>query len=183
MRLANRIRHIAALVSVAGLLVPAPDVFPDEVGTRSVSDASRPNRRHLPTDVALQAGGVLRGRLFGPDGSPLSHAQFELYQQDRLVRTVHCDTDGYFALHSLRGGVYRFSTEGIQGLLRLWAPRTAPPSARSHVMIVTGQVERAQMHPAAAIMGSPWFITGLVATAVIIPVSLQSNRDDRPEGS
>lgn len=174
MRVVNRIGHMTATLAVVGMLLSTPrrGTGQDESTSRA---SAAPYSLALVSDVALQAGGVLRGRVLHAAGQALPHKTVQISRDGQLVQTVYTGREGQFTAGPLRGGVYRVSAANVSGVARLWAPNTAPPGAKPQLWIVSGPVSRAQMHPAATIMGSPMLITGLVAAAVAIPVAMTSH--------
>jgi hypothetical protein len=184
MRVVNRTGHVVATIALFGFLLNPPRLCAQQDGTLSRTDvlaASGP----LVTDVALQPGSVLRGRVIHAAGQAMPRQTVEVFRDGQLVATVGTGLEGQFAVGPLRGGVYRVTAADVSGVVRLWAPNTAPPGAKPQLWIVSGPVSRAQMHPAATVMGSPFVITGLVAAAVAVPVAMTNHGGvrDKPSGS
>ena len=50
-------------------------------------------------------------------------------------------------------------------------------------MFRVGPIERGQVHPGVSSFANPWVITGIVAAAIIIPIAIHNNRDDRNSAS
>ena len=137
-----------------------------------------------PTDVALTSGGVLTGQLTDVKGVALPTAPVAIFTQGKEVVRVQTDQNGAFAVKGLKGGVYQVASPGHIGTYRLWAPNTAPPSAKNGLMMVAngdlalGQyggpngpfgavVNFASKHPV---------ITGLgIATAITLPFVLDDD--------
>ena len=182
MRVVNRIGHMTATLAVVGMLLHTPRLLAEQDGAEPRQTVLAHNPA-LITDVALQPGAVLRGYVLHAAGQALPNKIVEISRDGQPVQTVHTGVDGQFLAGPLRGGVYRVSAADVSGVVRLWAPNTAPPGAKPQLWIVSGPVSRAQMHPAAVLMGSPLVITGLVAAAVAIPVAMTSHGGDRPGGS
>lgn len=88
-------------------------------------------------DVALVAGGALRGSLVDTKGTELPHRTVIISQQHRVLET-RSDARGNFILSGLRPGMYVVAVDGAQQACRLWAPGTAPPSAVDAMLIVAG---------------------------------------------
>ena len=74
-------------------------------------------------NVALQADGLVRGRVVEPDGKPLDGAQVVLRQTDRVVATLVTDARGEFVAAELGSGVYRIETPTSIRHLSLLAKR------------------------------------------------------------
>jgi hypothetical protein len=129
-------------------------------------------------DVALDQGGVLRGQAVDAQGRPLVHAPLHARQQQQIVGTAVTDDNGYFAMAGLRGGVYQIEVAGSHATWRLWAARTAPPTALRAAMIVGGgDTVRGQW------AGSRYFwpavvLTGIIGAAIAIPIAVSNSNND-----
>lgn len=124
-------------------------------------------------DVALQAGGTLRGQVVDAQGNPAAQVAVRVVRlHDRVPLTVvQTDAQGQFHVHGLTGGVYRIETPDGAGVYRLWAPNTAPPSATASALVVHGDsVVRGNL---GSIGWFGWTLIGLgVAAAIAIPLAL-----------
>jgi len=85
------------------------------------------------TDVALNSGGVLQGRLIGPQDMPLAHARVMIRQPNRPAVTTVTTEDGSVTETGLCGGCCQVETDRGGRFYRLWSPGTAPPKAASNV--------------------------------------------------
>ena len=137
-----------------------------------------------PTDIALTSGGILTGQLTDAKGVALPTAPVAIFSQGKEVIRLQTDKNGAFAVKGLKGGVYQVASPGYIGTFRLWAPNTAPPAAKTGVMMVAngdlalGQyggprgpfgavVNFASRHPV---------VTGLgLATAITLPFVLDDD--------
>jgi hypothetical protein len=127
----------------------------------------------LATDVALHDGGALIGQV--KDSGGLAQAAVRVSLQDaqgQEVFTAVTDQQGEFQVQGVRPGVYQIVTPHARGMYRLWAPGTAPMSAKPVVLLV-GDTVRGSLgetivdHPlitAAVVVG--------VATAITLPIVL-----------
>ena len=100
---------------------------------------------------------------------------------DQELGAAKTDQAGRFAFSGLRGGVYQLATAESQGVVRVWAPRTAPPYAQQGVMLVSGEsVVRGQaFRNIGSFASHPWVMAGIIATAVAVPIAIHNaNRDD-----
>jgi hypothetical protein len=96
-------------------------------------------------DVALQDGGVLQGQLLDKSGAAKAATPVVVAQKGKVVVVAMTDKKGEFRIRGLRGGVYQLESEHGKGVYRLWAPKTAPPAAKSGVlMIVDDSIVRGQ---------------------------------------
>jgi hypothetical protein len=130
-------------------------------------------------DVALRAGGVLLGQVVDQQGIARPDSPVSIqYAGNEVVRTT-TDQNGVFAAKGLRGGQYQLLTPDGGSTCRLWAPDTAPPSARPAALIVAGNdVVRGQGEggPAKAwgtwLKAHPYLVAGTVVSAIAIPLVL-----------
>lgn len=132
-------------------------------------------------DVALGDGGVLQGLAVDPQGAPKADLAVALRSGDQELGAAKTDQAGRFAFSGLRGGVYQLATAESQGVVRVWAPRTAPPYAQQGVMLVSGEsVVRGQaFRNIGSFASHPWVMAGIIATAVAVPIAIHNaNRDD-----
>ena len=135
---------------------------------------------HLPgaaviQDVALQAGGSLRGQISDVQGAPQAAIPVSLVKDGVRVAAVRTDRAGQFAIHGLTAGIYQVHAADSIALYRAWAPGTAPPAAQLGVLVVDGK----QVVRGAGVAGHPWLLAFIVALAIAIPVALDSN-DSQP---
>jgi hypothetical protein len=120
-------------------------------------------------DVALADGGVLAGQAVNAQGAPLAATPVSIRAERREVLQAVTNERGEFSAHGLKGGVYEVVVAEHRGVYRLWAPRTAPPSANRGVMAVSGNIVRAQYAPPspAAVLQTP--IPGYIETIPYAP--------------
>ncbi len=170
----------AVTLAVVGLAVPQvraadPSRLPQPASP--VSPAAAPQTTAI-ADVALAGGGILRGQVLDPQGTPLANREIVIRQQDRTVATSRSDRDGRFAVSGLSGGVYQIATTDSQAVYRLWAPGTAPPAAQPGALVVAGgELVRGQAgNRVRAFFTSPWVLAGLLGAAIATPIAL-SNHD------
>lgn len=133
-------------------------------------------------DVALTEGGTLVGQVVTADGLPVRDMPVLL--QDQRASTVELKTnkDGYFAAKNVSPGVYRLAAADEQGVYRLWAPKTAPPTAQKGALLVAGdEVARGQHGNALRnMLANPWIVGGIVAAAIAIPVAVHNSGKHSP---
>lgn len=140
--------------------------------TGTASPATAPIR-----DVALQAGGVLRGQVLDAQGQPAAKVAVRAvglgHRAEQSV-TGQTDAQGNFELAGLNGGVYRLETTQGARLCRVWAPNTAPPVADASVLLVhSGGVIRENL---GSIGWLGWTLIGIgVAAAIAIPLALDDD--------
>jgi hypothetical protein len=169
MRVSRTIRGIIVTLSCAGLLIA------------QVGSAAAPAVKHV-RDVALQSAGVLHGQVVDQQGQPQLGMAVAAVQNGKTVATSQTGQDGQFVMANLSGGVYELQTAASNGVYRLWAPRTAPPSAQDGVLLVnSNELARGQQGHALGFLANPWVLAGIVAAAIAIPLAVSAADND--EGS
>lgn len=167
---------MTCLSMLSSQLVHAAGVQPNTRG------ASVTATRAQTQDVALQEQGMLAGNLVDDQGAGKAAVPVVVTRQGKLVAKTETDANGRFEVRGLTGGVYEVQTPLGSGVYRLWAPRTAPPSAKTVATVVAdGQdqsVIRAQGPMGGSAFGwlaNPWVLAGIVAAAIAIPLALDNN--------
>lgn len=151
------------------------------LGVSSTAFAASPEteKPHV-IDVALGEGGVLLGQVVNTQGVSEANTPVKLFDGEKELAVSKTDDNGYFAFRGLRGGMYQLSAAEGTGVYRLWAPRTAPPSANKGALLVAGE-DLARGQTGARIrswLSNPWVVAGIVATAVAVPVAIHNDDDD-----
>jgi hypothetical protein len=155
-------------LSLLGMLLPAPCVAAVQAGR-----AAGP----IGADVALRPGGFLLGQAVDAQGAPVAGKPVSIRQQGNEVVATTTDPAGYFLVKGLRGGTYEIAVGESQGVFRLWAAGTAPPSAEEGALVVAGAAPvRGQGGPIGYWLSKPWVIAGGVAAAVAVPVAIHNHR-------
>lgn len=155
----------------------------------------------MVSDVRLTAGGIVKGSVVNPQGSPIPSGSVTVYFDDNEVARTKTDDSGHFQIAGLRGGVHQVVTSGGRTTLRFWENDTAPPVAVSSVLIVSGhhcirgQNCRPGCAPACAPCGTscgpacgPGYgcylhaktlvVGGFIAAAIAVPIALSNDDDD-----
>lgn len=144
-----------------------------------------------PSDIVLQDKGVLVGRIVDNRGQAVANSPVSLLTGGKEVARVVTDKTGRFEAKGLNGGVYQVASTGHQGSYRLWAPKTAPPTASQGLSIVSQPVDvvRGQYSPGP---GNPFSAVGQwvaehpiwtaagAAAAIAIPIALDDDDDAPP---
>jgi len=134
----------------------------------------------VPTviDVALADGGTFVGQVVDRQGVPLAGTAVVVRQNEQEVASTVSDANGQFRLSGLRGGLYQVTAGQGVAIYRLWAPNTAPPTAQTSALIVSGnELVRGQgdSHGFLWWATNPWVLAGLIATAIAVPIILSND--------
>jgi hypothetical protein len=86
-------------------------------------------------DVEMSATGTVTGQMIDSKGKPVDGAVVVFRQGKRDVTKAVTDSKGVFVARDLRGGVYRVISQQGQSVYRLWTPKTAPPIAKSRMVL------------------------------------------------
>ncbi|MEM7312504.1 MAG: hypothetical protein AAF497_05070 [Planctomycetota bacterium] len=181
-------RSLTTLATI-GLLLPTPCVFGQSPTPENQSKPTTTTEQEshpapvVTTDVALDEGNVLRGVVVDNAGQRAADIHVLLFHHQKLVATGQSNKEGEFAIANLRGGFYQIAAGERVVSVRCWTADSAPPKAVASTLIQISDIQRGQVHPATCALANPWVIAGFAAAAIIVPVSLKVNRDDRPLGS
>ena len=95
----------------------------------SLAAAPKAEKKRSPllTDIALQKGGVLVGRLTDKEGNLRDKQKIILRLDQEVVAEVTTGKNGQFQVKGLQGGIYEVASEHGAGSFRAWADDTAPP--------------------------------------------------------
>lgn len=169
----KRIRSIGMVAAaVACWSLVAPQLVYAAAPAKQSGDAPATT----PKDVALGAGGTLRGQVVDTQGVAQANTRVALVKDSQLVQIVSTNQNGEFTATNLTGGVYQVGTEQGVGVFRLWAGRTAPPSANESALVVAdGNVVRGQNGGWLSFLANPWVLAGIVAAAIAIPLAINNN--------
>lgn len=166
------------LVAFASIGVVFPQLAFAANGNRTASESPV---KVQTRDVVLDADGTLRGQVVNRNGVAQAAMPVVLSQRGRAVAAARTDHAGKFKLAQLRGGVYQLHTTGGVGNYRVWANRTAPPSALSQVLLTHDESVALGQHRRGGVKGlltNPWVIGGVVATAIAVPVAIHNSDSD-----
>ena len=151
--------------------------------------AAPPAAKPVVHDVELASGGSLEGQLVDAQGVSKAGVEVTLLLDQRPLGVASTDAQGRFAFRGVRGGVYQMKAANGTGSYRLWAPGTAPKGTSSVALVTAGDsVVRGQgygpghyyqHHPSAfghakVLLANPWVVSGIVATAVAVPVGIHN---------
>jgi hypothetical protein len=178
----------AALASVA-MIMPSSALAVEPAAKQSDLTAPVSDVAAVHSDVALRPGGILVGQVVDQQGVVKPGAVVSVQYSDYEVVRTTTDSNGVFAAQGMRGGQYQLVTEDGVSVCRLWAPDTAPPSARPAALVVSGnKVVRGQWGGGPVhqwvdwVKAHPYITAGVIATAIAVPLALADD-DDEPSGS
>jgi hypothetical protein len=178
------LRTVMLLLSCLGLLIPSPVVAAITAPAKAAGETPRPMPKAL--DVELHKGGMLVGQVVDAQGTPQVKMPVSLTQGDKTLANAATNRGGFFAVSGVSAGTYRVAAGKTQGIYRLWAPGTSPPTAQQGTLLVVGQGpsrgQNGTTGPIGYWLGNPWIIAGLIAAAVAIPVAIHNNQihHDKP---
>lgn len=130
MKLIKLLKGIAVTAATFGILVPLPTIV------NAAENAASTPRAEVVRDIALGAGGVIRGQVVNRDGLPDQGAAVTVSRDGETIATVKADEKGAFAIAGISGGVYAISSGKATGVVRAWSHQTAPPAASEGVLLV-----------------------------------------------
>lgn len=119
-------KRVALCVACVGMILPQ--------GALVASDRAVQN-----TDIGLQAGGTLRGSVVDSQGKPVAGSPVVVLYKGMTIAQTKTNAQGAFAVQSLRGGVHEVRSATGRTVARLWAPNTAPQSAKTAALVVDGK--------------------------------------------
>jgi hypothetical protein len=169
------------LIQFAAIAALGLTTMPISAAAERTPTATAPPSSHAPavTDVALSAGGVLRGQVVDAGGRHIANVAVSVAYAGRAAANARTNSQGYFAVRGLRGGTYQVCAAGGGGVYRLWAENTAPPRASSGLLIFAGSdaVRGQDASWAAWVSGPRLIMFGVMGGAVTAGVI--AKRDQR----
>jgi hypothetical protein len=166
-------QRLAATLACISLLYPVHSLHAQQPAAKAQAAVTI-------LDVALAADGNLHGQLVNAQGAMIANRTVTVLSGNQRIATITTNADGKFSFGSLRGGIYQLVSGQTASVLRVWAPGTAPPSASSSVLLTTGgKLARGQgLPPLKTWLVNPYFMAGVVALAVGIPVLVHNANKD-----
>lgn len=131
----RRFKTMMIGLTATAICVPQQWAAANDAAPRTI----RQQEASAPADVALSAGGVLRGQVVDAQGLPAANEDVSVMAADGAVMQSKTDSDGNFRVAGLRGGAYAVATSHSNSGYRLWANGAAPPGAKSSILIVEQQ--------------------------------------------
>lgn len=166
-------QNLSVALAAVGLLMPnATIAFANEARAAATTPSAATAPRII--DVSLVDGGVLKGQVMSSAGVAQTNSDVAVLQGKEVVARAKTNQTGEFAVQGLKGGVYIVSTDGAAGVVRTWAPHTAPPSAVKSVLLVPGdETVRAQLGNGSFINqygGAALIVGALIGTVIFVAV-------------
>lgn len=170
-----------AVLQPSLLLAQAP-LAPAPIAVATPIPPAKPSKLKAETvDIELTPGREIVGQLVNHNGIAIASAPVEIWQKGNLIQTSMTDAQGRYRLANLVGGNYELDFGDRMQPARCWTFGNAPPkSIVSLRTIADEEVVRAQQR-CGAVCGvvNPWVIAGVAVAAIVIPVALHNNREDR----
>ena len=153
-------------------------------------------------DISLDGNNRLVGQVLNAEGQAIANTEVTVSSADQSTIKTSTDTEGYFQVDGLKGGLYQVNCLQQSRVYRLWTARTAPPAASSGLLMVQQDVLRGQTmcndgcmpggypvdgqcgyapcppdagHGLLGMLANPWVIGAVVAVAVAVPLALDDD--------
>lgn len=174
-----------AVVSMACLgMISAPVVAQTPIPASGRVVPGRP-AKPMMLDVALDAGGSLRGEVRNEQGQVKPDADVVLWKGMDVLQRVRTDARGRFQFDRLRGGQYRIATADVTIACRAWTAGLAPPAARQSLLVVANMYSARGQQPINEVFCfNPFLMGTIIAAAIAIPIAVHDSGDGQlPDGS
>ena len=135
MKVLHSLKPALAGLMCLGLVVPqavSAGLLPTPRTARAKSAAPK-----IP-DIALTKDGMLHGVIVNRQAGPVAGERVVIRQGRRVVAQTTTDRLGEFRVPKFRGGTYQLQAGKVTRQIRVWAPGTAPKSARKMALLVNG---------------------------------------------
>ncbi len=176
MRVVFSKRFRLVVVVTAMLLLPLQQVLAANPHVFTSAQGASLGSPSVIQDVALQAGGVLRGQVVDAQGNPCGLVALRVVRvlDAAPVAIIQTDAQGQFDVVGLTAGVHRVETPAGAAVYRLWTPQAAPPSAVASALVVQGDpTVRGNL---GGIGWFGWTLIGLgVEAAIALPLALDDD--------
>ena len=128
----------ATLFATSPSLQAGPPLSRDTVQKRTAKEPvqSQTRRTSAIQDVALLKDGRLTGFLVDQQGRPVKSSDVIVRQGRKVLGRTKTGNKGEFTFKGLTGGIYEVVSNQGQQVFRVWAPGTAPKSARGTALII-----------------------------------------------
>ena len=140
MKLIKFLKALSVTAATFGILLPHPMI------ANASENATARRQVETVRDLALGAGGVLRGQVVNKEGLPEREATVSVMRDGTTIATVKANTDGEFAIAGIPGGVCAITSGKATGVVRAWSHGTAPPAASQGVLLVPSDLTARGQH-------------------------------------
>ena len=173
--LRNRlVRHVAiscAIITLCFHPLKARDLFAEQFHPQRSSTTAKPIAKPTSIDLCVPTGTSIKGRLVTPRGTPVGSANVVIQRGSEPVLTVITDSEGCFAILALEPGAYTLTDGTWVQPVRIWAEGTAPPVAKTEMLVVTQEpIVAGQVSPLRYWMANPNVMLATAAIAIAVPV-------------
>lgn len=179
MKRQGSLARLAVAIATVNLMLPLPNT---QAMQPPAHKAAAPTHS-VVRDVALEAGGRLRGQMLNSEGQPIVGQQLVILQNGKQIALATTDQEGRFTASGLHGGLFQVLIPGTLYVCRGWAAGTAPPVANDQLLVITSDLVQRGQRPFSSLLGDPVMIGLMVATAITIPLAISASRKDPPPGS
>jgi hypothetical protein len=158
------IRGAAVALATVGMMIPnAPAMAAGQ--SQSRVQVKKVDAKIF--DIAMQ-GGAFKGRVVDHTGAAIEGAAVTVKQGSKEVARSVTDKNGTFAVSDLKSGVYTVSSGATEGTYRLWAEKSAPPSAKEQSLLVMG--ENGARGNFGCCDGCMWLVAGIATAGLIVGI-------------
>ena len=164
----RRFQRLLLTLAVLGLLLPSPQTI-----LAAQLQAGAEKQEAVLIDLALGENGVLRGQFLNANGQAVANSTVHLHDGQNLLAAKKTDEEGNFEFENVHGGIYAVFNEQSFAGVRAWAPKTAPPSASSGILLVEGTTQRANYLEAFGIGGL--IVLGGILAIIAVAASDRDN--------
>lgn len=183
MKISRTARCLAMLLATLNWVLPVSQVHAFEPPNPQQLTTPRTKAVYV-NDIAFGTGGQLRGYVFNRQGQPSDAFRLKVTQNGRPATEVVTDKQGRFQVDGMRGGMFQVAAGKQTYMCRGWVAGTAPPKARTDLLVVPdGVVERGQRPIGDLFFADPVMVGLVVAAAIAIPIAVSNSKDDASPGS
>ena len=133
------LKAAAVTLALSGLLCPQLRVL----NAAESQNVHKNQIKVLPAnsvlDIKLSSDGFLTGRVLNHSGSPSTGSKVVIMQAKSELGFAIADSQGNFSVPIQKAGMYEVSVGATVGTYRVWTEASAPPSAKPHCLLITGE--------------------------------------------
>ena len=177
--LRNRLlRHFAVTCAIITLCFHPLEVralFAEQFHPQRSSTTAKPTA----IDLCAPTGTRIKGRLVTPRGTAVNGVRVAVQRGPESIFNVLTDSQGYFSLPAFEPGVYTLTDGTWAQPIRIWAEGTAPPVAKTEMLIVAREpIVAGQVSPLRYWMANPNVMLATAAIAIAVPVLIYRPASD-----